>query len=215
MLPRPPAIHGAHPLWHLWRCEYLVEMETWRVQTSKCLALLQSDAGSQPIPVIPDQLGKLEHNLLSRHYTRRFPCGKCPLCTLHGGLELRIGVLWYTRNEVVGGGVMKVDKLGGLGFEEFVVDKIRRVLDILDLLVCRRIAVDAERKSCCGLEVLSGGMQSAGGDLGGLSRGSHCEGRSCSWSSRYSSSNGTRENSSHRQSSLNRLVPWGGERGDV
>jgi hypothetical protein len=103
---------------------------------------------------------------------------------------------------------MEVDKLRGLGSEEFVVDKIRRVLDILDLLVCRGVAFGAERKGCRGLEVLSGGMQSASGDLSGLSRGRHCEGGSCSGSSRYSSSNGTRENSSHLQSSLNRLDPW-------
>jgi len=164
-LPLLLVIHEEHHLWHLPNIS--IEQQTFRPKhTSKCLALLQSDAGSQAVPVLPHQLCKLEHNLLSSHYAGGPPCWECLLRTLHSSLELRICALRYPCDEIVCGGVVELDEMGSFGLYKFVVNEVWRILDILDLLVRSRIVVGSERRCCSWLEVLSCGMQSSSRDLG-------------------------------------------------
>lgn len=173
MQPQQPADHGGHLLLHLPRSQYVVKLETSSAHTSKCLALLKGDTRSQSVPVVSNQLRKLEHNLLSGHYARRTPCWKCLLSTLHRSLELRISVLRHTGYQVICGGVVEVDELSGLRLDELIINKVWRVLHVLDLLVCRWVVVSTECQSCSRLQMLSGGMQPTSSDLGGLSRGRH------------------------------------------
>lgn len=48
--------------------------------------------------------------------------------------------------------------MGSVGLYKFVVNKVWRILNILDLLVRCRIVVSSERRCCSWLEVLSCGM---------------------------------------------------------
>jgi hypothetical protein len=117
----------------------------------ECLALLESDARGETVPVLSNQSGVLEHKLLSVHDAGRPPCREGRLSAVHGSLQLGICALRYSCNEVVGCRVVQVDPLGCLGGHELVVEEVGGVNGLGDLLVGGR---DLGGQACCGgLEV--------------------------------------------------------------
>jgi len=133
--------------------------------TGKSLALLQGDASSQPIPILPYQLSELEHDLLPSHNACSLPCRECLLRTFYRRVELSICILWYSCNEVVRCGVVELDELCSFRFDELIIDEIGGILHILNLLVCSRIVFGGEGRSCSWLELLRRGVESASCDL--------------------------------------------------
>ncbi len=71
--------------------------------------------------------------LVARH------AGKAFSALSTGARELAVGHLRHARVEVVGGRVVQVDEVAGARAEERVVDKVGRVLDLLDLVVGGRV----------------------------------------------------------------------------
>ena len=132
------------------------------------LALLESDARSETVPVLPDQSGVLEHDLLPVHDAGCPPCREGRLSAVHGGLQLGICALRYSCNEVVGCRIVQIDPLGCLGGHELVVEEVGGVDGLGDLLVGGR---DLGWQACCsGLEVRGCGVESAHGNLASV----HC-----------------------------------------
>lgn len=113
--------------------------------TSKRFALLQSNASSKSVPIISDQLSKLEHNLLSSHDARILPRGEGLFSTLDSSFKLFIGALRYSRYQIVGSWVVEIDPLCGLRLDELIVDEVGRILHSLDLLVRGRVSVRCVR----------------------------------------------------------------------
>ena len=115
------------------------------------LALLESDARGEAVPVLPDQCGVLEHELLSVHDAGRPPCRECGLSAVHGSLQLGICALRYSCNEVVGRRIVQIDPLGCLRGHKLVVEEVGSVNGLGNLLVGGR---DLGGQACCsGLEV--------------------------------------------------------------
>lgn len=57
----------------------------------KRLALLEGDAGRQPVPVLADQRDVLEHDLLPPEHAHRLPLGKGLVGALDGRAKLVVG----------------------------------------------------------------------------------------------------------------------------
>ena len=106
----------------------------------KGLALLEGDAGGETVPVLADEGDELEHDGLAVEDGGVLPRLKSLLGRVDGGLELLVRVLGHAGDEVVGGGVVEVDVLGGGRGDELVVDEPRSVLDVGDLVVGGGIA---------------------------------------------------------------------------
>ena len=68
---------------------------------------------------------------------------------------------------------MQFDKLSRFRLDEFVINKVGSILDILDLLVRSWIVFGIEGKGCSWLEMLSCGMESASRDRRVLGGGRH------------------------------------------
>lgn len=90
---------------------------------------------------------KLEHDLLACKQRSGPPGGKRLLSRLDGCPQLGVGGLRNAGDEVVCGGVVQVDPLGGGGGGEFVVDEVLRVLWRGDLLVVHGVVDGCH---CCG-----------------------------------------------------------------
>ncbi|KAG9967192.1 hypothetical protein KCU61_g633, partial [Aureobasidium melanogenum] len=116
---------------------------------SKGLALLQSDRGSQTVPVLSDQMDELEHDLLSVQQTSGLPCREGLLGRCHCCLEFFIGGLRDTGDEVVGRGIMEIDPLCGVGGNELVVEEVLCVDGLLDLILSgRQMELSASQLAC-------------------------------------------------------------------
>lgn len=112
----------------------------------ECLSLLEGDACSKTVPVLPDQSSVLEHKLLSVHNAGRPPCREGSLSAVHGSLQLSICALRHSCNEVVGCRVVQVDPLGCLRRHKLVVEEVGGVNGLGDLLVG---GGDLGRQACC------------------------------------------------------------------
>lgn len=93
------------------------------------LSLLKRDTRRQAIPILPNQVHKLEHDSLPMQHSCILPREECLLSALHRSLHLLVRVLGHSGDKVVGRWVGKIDVLVSLGLDELVVEEVRRVLD--------------------------------------------------------------------------------------
>jgi len=134
----------------------------------KCLSLLQCDARCQSIPVLADQMHEFEHDLLPAQQARSSPPWKGFLRAFHRCTHLFICRLWDAGDEVVCGGVVEVDPLGGSGGLELVVHEVLGIFWRRDLFMRGWVGVRcACAYSCIGLLVPGRGMD---GSLDGCRR---------------------------------------------
>lgn len=105
---------------------------------AESLALLQRDARSKPVPVLADERHIFEHDLLPGEQARGLPRRESLVRAGDGRFELLVCRLGHSCDEVVRGGIVQVDPLGGLGLDELVVEEVLCIYG-LDLVVCGRI----------------------------------------------------------------------------
>lgn len=113
--------------------------------TCKCFPLFQRDTRCQSIPVLPYQLREAEHDLLSRHDAGVPPCRKGLFGTLDSRAQFCFSALRHACHQIVGCRIVQINISARARLAKLVVDKVWRVLNILDACMRRGIALRRRR----------------------------------------------------------------------